>query len=346
MGSTRRTLLKRCSIVATALGVPGISGASSGGNPSDSSLRLRGTVADPLSISEIHRKKRRLLSELPRESVPDIRAEDLSGKDKPLAYNFDIIDGAPSEWMGVHYDEGKRRTEPAEIEERIHRKAAESARRRRRAKSRRATGTETEGDGVVTTSSTTDDWGNWFEQAESRGYKSDNDGNEMGWTSYWKKDPDNNSNQGLETEVRMRPYNTGLRAWENSRSEMKFDYNGTTFDYVSDYGPGNSIGSNTSAMELSMGSDGVLGVSYSSSVTSSNLDIDNKSNTDSDDYVKHKYDISGDLRYNTVRVNQSAVTRDTDPTGDTTYCNQSMSADFAAVLKLNTISNSIRVYWT
>jgi len=55
-------------------------------------------------------------------------------------------------------------------------------------------------------------------------------------------------------------------------------------------------------------------VGVSKSNTSSEIDIDNQSDTyGGNHYVNQRFSISGDLKWNTVRVNQGATTVETDP---------------------------------
>lgn len=377
--STRRSFLRSSCIVTGGLVAPGVAAAS--GRNEKQKLRMRGDLSDPLSLSHIHEQKRAIIEDSDAyasdEVVPDVQIQGAANEDKILAYNFDIIGDVPSEWTGIFTkrkakqkkkkkgkpdkkDDEKERKRKAKraIENKAEKDADERAKKKRKRKRKDGTGNGKEnsvhagigalGNGQVgaTTgaSAATVDWGSWTKQAESDSYITGTDGNDLSWESKWKKDPENNSNQGLNTELTMRPYDQGLHPWDNEYARMEFDFNGSTYDDIGDYGPGNTIGTNTQSFSLAVSSDKTVEVGVSSSTTSSNVDIDNKSDTDAD-YVKHKYTISGDLVNNTVRINQSAVTEGTDSSDPVTYCNQDLDGHFDAFYEHKTLEQDIKVHW-
>lgn len=282
-----------------------------------------------------------------------MQVQGFSDNDHILAYNFDIVDEAPIEWTGIYReteDAGTVETRDVETEsqrnnspkETLHRAAEEHA---------EDVGNGTEIQATSTDDPDEDDWNNWDKVTESDNLLTTDNDNDLSWESKWKKDPNNIENQGINTEIKLRPYNKGLNPWLTNKATMKLDFNKSTYDEISDYGPSNSIGSNTQSISLGLSSDKVVNVGVSSSTTSSNLDIDNKSDTD-ESYVKHNFDISGDLRENTVRINQTAVTSATTPSSDTTYCNLDLDATFRTLASYNMIpinketpDKDIRMYW-
>ncbi|WP_222913911.1 hypothetical protein [Natrinema sp. SYSU A 869] len=317
-----------------------------------------------MSPAEIQERKQEIVEDsnlyAQAEAVPGMQVQGYSDKDNILAYNFDIVDGTPIEWTGIYKESRVVGTESQESgvvgtesqrdnspEQTLHRAAGEHA-------EDVGNGTETQSlsTNEVQTSQDEKIWGDWDKQAESDSLITTDDGNDLSWESKWKQDPNDLGNQGLNTELTLRPYNTGLYPWLTNKAIIDVDFNGSTYDEISDYGPPNSIGSNTQSISLGLSSDEVVNVGVSSSTTSSNLDIDNKSDDD-EDYVKIHFDISGDLRENTVRLNQSAVTTGTEDSSDTTYCNQDLEATFETLashdgmpLEKESPSQNIRMYWS
>lgn len=351
-------MLQASGIAASALITSGIGTASSSSSAGKQKLRLRGNLSNPLSIPEIYEQKEAVIrnSSLYEENstVPNIQAKGFSQDEKVLAYNFDIVNGVPTEWTGTHKSVPNAETASASTagvtkkerreaaEQRILNKAAVDAQEKRKQKNNTTEDSVTQSS--VSTSTTTDSWSDWTKKAESDNYITSDNGNDLSWESKWKHDPSDTSQQGLNTELIMRPYDQGLNPWENVDCEIDFDYNGSTFKEIADYGPGNSIGTNTDTFNLAVSSDSVVQVGISSSTTSSNMDIDNKSDTDAN-YVYHWYDISGDLTTNTIRVNQSAVTAGTDESEAVTYCDQDLQGMFNSPGGREYVNKEIKVEW-
>ena len=106
MKSSRRSVLKTGGIVAASLGAPGVVAASgeSNANERTDKLRLRSDGEDPLDPTEIQREKERVLHTqgLTANSGNRLADSEVSAPkgSEIVAYNFDIIDGRPREWVG------------------------------------------------------------------------------------------------------------------------------------------------------------------------------------------------------------------------------------------------------
>ena len=72
---------------------------------SKNKLRIRRSISDPISPEELAERRRKIIRESPdvRDGARSVRrtSVDLDVNQHIVAYNFDIIDGAPSEWVGV-----------------------------------------------------------------------------------------------------------------------------------------------------------------------------------------------------------------------------------------------------
>ncbi|WP_396612840.1 hypothetical protein ACH9L7_06100 [Haloferax sp. S1W] len=356
MEETRRSFLQTSGITAGTLLVAGFGSQHTAAAKPESKSRLRGTLSNPIPAAKVKREKNRLinarLEERGVDTVPTVGLQDMPDDHHIVAFNFDIIDGTPSGWVGVVADPAKGRHQPDSLDEvrrgrvsTVHQKAKHNAKARSR---RREQAHSTNTDDVTT--QTTDDWSDWNTQVSERHEIVGSDGNETGYDIKWKSDPSNYSNHAVETEVRMLPQPTDwvTEDWVNEWADPLLTFNGSCIDEVSDYGPGNSIGSITNTISLSVSSDDVVEVGASQSNTSSNVDIDNHSDTyGGDNYVNQKFTISGDLQWNTVRVNQSASTAGTTYSSGDKYCDMDLVAKYRWGTSINTHKHTynFNVFW-
>lgn len=356
MEESRRGLLKASGITAATLLAPGVGARQASASGPETKVRLRGTLSNPIPSEKVGRAKARVvedhLADADVDAVPNVRRKELPDDSHIVAYNFDVIDGEPFGWAAIVADPAKGHQRPDDLakvrRERVanaHRKAERNANERAQLRRQTDDGTSTQD---VSTQST-DDWSDWNTAVHERDSYTGSDGNETGYTIDWKTDPSKYSDQGVEAETRMYPCETDqwTSDWQNRWASPYFDYNGSVIDYVEDYGPGNSVGSVTETISLSLSSDKVVEVGASKSNTSSNVDIDNHSNTDSGDYVNQKFSISGDLKGNTVRVNQSASTVGTSASSGSTYCNIDLKAKYRWGDCCQTMKHTIpyELYW-
>lgn len=317
------------SVLVTSLGA-----GSALAKGSDGTVRLRGTLSNPISASKVEAALRQAAdAELAgSDPVPTIEVDDMPDHHHVVALNVDVIDGSLSSWAGVVGEPSAGLRTPDSLgqvrRERVaavHEKAKRNANERARLKQEDTTTQD------VTTQTTYEDWSDWNTQVSHRDEIVGSDGNETGYDVKWKADPSNYAHQGVEAEIRMLPQSTDMWTadWQNRWADPYFGFNGSIIDHVADYGPGNSIGSVTETISLSVSSDKVVEVGASSSNTSSNVDIDNHSDTyGGDHYVNQKFSISGDLKWNTVRVNQAACTQGTDPTSGSDYVNMDLDSKY------------------
>jgi hypothetical protein len=342
MDKSRRSFLKMGSIAAGTLLAPGIGGQQVRANKSKNKSRFRGNLSNPIPASRVRREKNRIINnefENNDDPVPSIEMEDIPAHHNIVAFNFDVIEGTPTGWVGVVADPAKDAKRQSPVA-RIHEKADRNA----RATANKSSTTEN------SSQSTNDDWGDWNDEVTERNEIVDDNGNESGYDIKWKSDPEDFSNQGIEAELRLLPQETDQWSgdWQNRKADPYFGFNGSVIDNVSDYGPGNSVGSNTETISLSVSSDKTVEVGASKSNTSSDIDIDNQSDTyGGDHYVNQRFSISGDLKWNTVRVNQGATTVETDPQWDTQYCDMDLMTkyEWGECCKISKITYDYNVGW-
>lgn len=338
MEKSRRSLLKSSGIVAGTLLAPGVGAQQVRADKPEQATRLRGSFSNPIPAEKVRREKARIVNDRLEtsgvETVPSVGLDDMPDHHRIVAVNFDIIDGTPSGWVGIVGDPAVGQQRPDDLGEarrrrvaNVHRKAKQNANARAQLRTQ-ASSTDTTQD--VTTQAT-DDWSDWNTQVSERHEITGSDGNETGYDIKWKSDPSDYSNHAVETEVRMLPQGTDMWTadWQNRWADPLLEFNGSRIDHVSDYGPGNTVGSVTETISLSVSSDKVVQVGASKSNTSSEVDIDNQSDTyGGDHYVNQKFNISGDLKWNTVRVNQSASTAGTTYSSGDTYCDMELVAKY------------------
>ncbi|WP_143095809.1 hypothetical protein [Natronobacterium haloterrestre] len=92
---------------------------------------------------------------------------------------------------------------------------------------------------------------------------------------------------------------------KQDRTRIRHDWNSDHAELES-YGPGNTEGTSSEGWSLGFSSDGIVNVGRTWSRTEPDLDVNNESEK-SLDLARHKFDFSGDLKSNTVRVNNSSV---------------------------------------
>lgn len=338
MEQSRRSFLKISGVAAGSVFATGLSARSVKAKGSKDKSRLRGNLLNPIPAAKVRREKDRIINNRLEHSdvdtVPTVGLENMPDDHHIVAFNFDIIDGTPSGWVGVVADPAKGHQRPdslADVRQQrvahVHQKAKQNA--NERAQLRKQAGSTSTTQDVSTQS--TESWSNWNDEVTERHEIVGSDGNETGYDIKWKSDPADYSNHGVETEVRMLPQETDqwTADWQNRWADPLLTFNGSCIDHVSDYGPGNSIGTVTDTISLSVSSDKTVEVGASKSNTSSNVDIDNQSDTyGGDNYVNQKFSISGDLKWNTVRVNQSASTAGTTYSSGDKYCDMDLVAQY------------------
>lgn len=343
---TRRSMLKKGGIVMSGLLFSRNVAASKASRPS---LTIRHDIdQDSISPSYIEERKQELIS-----SSTGIRDEssfghrspiELSENEKITAYNLDVFDGAPTEFISSYEDQDEavsaqnnRQVESfAEIVEKQHDKADRIMEQRR---SNNATST--------TSPLASWDFGDWTKMARNRWHKTDKYGNEMGWTVAWRRNPSNSSKQALKTEIRMYPKNnSGTYEADSAKSAIRFNKSRVT---VRDHKPGNTIGSSTSSFNLGFGGGNVT-VGYTSGTTNSNLEINDWSNIDSQMNVIHQYELntSSGLVHNSLFLN-AAATADVNGASGATFANIDLNSTFGTLTPsqrdVTNLGNSYRYSW-
>lgn len=357
MEESRRSFLKTSSIVAgTVLGT-GLGARQVQAKKSEDKSRLRGTLSNPIPAAKVRREKNRIvnnqLTNSDVDTVPTVGLSDMPDDHKIVAFNFDVIDGTPSGYVGVAADPAGGYKRPESLanarQQRLAKvlgKARQNANVRSRLRSQASSTSSTQDVSIQST----DSFGDWTDQVTERHEIVGSDGNETGYDIKWKSDPNDFSNHAVETEVRMLPQPTDMwtEDWQNRFADPLLTFNGSCIDNVEDYGPGNSVGTVTNTISLSVSSDDVVEVGASKSNTSSNVDIDNHSDTyGGDNYVNQKFTISGDLKWNTVRVNQSASTTGTTYSSGDKYCDMDLVAKYRWGTSVQTHKHTynFNVFW-
>ena len=195
-----------------------------------------------------------------------------------------------------------------------------------------------------------EDWSDWNKLVENDWYEYDGYGNNIGWVVQWRSSPEDYDVQGIKTNLNINPNNPPED--QNRYVILEQDYNSSYAQIEEDdYRPYNSRGSTSSTwdigLDISSLSDLTLGVGHSSSHSKSELDIDDKSsvNDPSKQNIHHKYDISGDLSVNTVRMDQVGIA-DANPTSGETFVNVDLEGYFwRDTVYTSAAKNSYRYYW-
>ncbi len=359
----RRKLLKAAGVATTGALASGVaSAADERQSASELSFTRRYQPGQrPIEPDEIEARKEELL-----ETSPTI--DGLIGRRSPIelsedeiivAYNFDVFDGVPTEYVGTHERSEekvtpmqKRSGEGTTLSEQVREQHAKadallSSRKRQYASS----GTpRTSNVQSVGTTSNDDQFADWTKLVRSRHHKTDDEGNEMGWTCEWRRNPSQPSAQALKTQIRMYPKSDDLYGdyeADTAESAMRFNKDLVT---VRDHKPGNTIEQSSSSYSLAW-VDGNLQVGFGGSTTSSNLHIDDKSNVDSEMKVIHKYNVSGGLRDNSLFLN-AASTVDANETSGETFVNIDLHSTFQ-IYKVywstwtpSPLENHYRYYWS
>jgi hypothetical protein len=357
MEETRRSFLKISSIAAGSVLASGVGTQNVKANEPKNKLRLRGNLSNPIPAAKIREIKNRIISSQLETSNSDIIAvielEDMPDDHNIVAFNFDIINGTPYGWVGVVANPAKGSQRPdslANVRQQrvayIHQKAKQNANARSQLR-KQASSTDTTQDATI---QAIKNWSNWNTGASNRQEIVDSDGNETGYDITVKYDPRDPSNFGAETEVRMLPQTTDpvTADWQNRRANPLFRFNGSCIDNVSDYGPGNSVGTISETISLGLSSDEVVEIGASKSNTSSNIDIDNHSDTyGGNNRVNQRFSISGDLKHNTVRINQAATTVGTTRPSGVKYCDMTLRAKYrwGACCKTQTHRYNFNIFW-
>lgn len=347
---TKRGFLKATGITTGALLASGTASAAQTAT-NTKKIRLRGDKSNPLSYSQIWGEKKSLLEDsdvyASRSNIPIARNNLPSSDYKVLAYNFDIIDGVATEWSGIYKNSGGESTatdnestattSTADLGTagdpvgRIFAAAKEDVEKRDERHTSSTTSVTTASTTSYSTSSVAD-WSSWDIDTESDNLIVTSDGNDMSWESKWKYNPNDTTQQGINSELTVRPYTDGLYPWTNNDCSIRSEFNEAKIDEIADYGPPNTITSETTSYTLGFTGNAVE-VGASTSITSPDLVVSNHSDTDAY-HVDHSYDINGGLEDNTVRVNQAAVTSGTRLgdviSGSQLYCTIELDAWFSS----------------
>jgi len=285
----RRSLLKRSAGLSTAGIAIGSTTASR-----DRTLRVRRRKADALSTDEIADRRQELLKHsADTGSIEEgAVANPEFGEDEHLvAYNLTITDDVPVEYFGtvkqsIETAPGvapERNSSPSSTDPvgRIHQKAERKLRLAQRK-------TRTDSEAAISRGEW-EDWEDWTKVGKTYGDKQDNHGNNHGYlvkfktnpesgdeyvtTSRSEMDPGSNSNDSrfLSTQVRHK------HEWSESdpvNAEMR------------DTEPPSDVGSSTTQMGLSLQSDRIVSINLTNSVTRSNLEVENRSSPNQNNYHK------------------------------------------------------------
>ena len=249
-----------------------------------------------------------------RYALPDLDA--YSG-DTIVAYNFDIVDGNPVEFIGriadnEHVDESEELSDEQLIAD-VHERADERA---AAVNQRRLT--------VEPTGTNPENWSDWDQLTKLDDFIEDSAGNAFGWTIDYRENPQDRSTNAVTTEARMTPVTVDVvdttKNWHNIAMQHKHDWknNSLVESDMFQHGPGNTVGTTSTGwtFETSLDSSGsTFTIGYSKTNTKSNIDIDDKSSPDVDNRSEHRVEITGDLRFNFVAINTASVA-DVQFTGD------------------------------
>jgi len=283
-----------------------------------------------------------------------------------LAYNFDVIDDSPSEWFGIvstsdkggDDGNGKKPDIPPGRVKRIHNKAdkrkkrggsgaaGKSNRVDKRSTRTYASLSERIRRGSTSNSTVPDNWDTgWTQLQQNEWSKIDSNGNELGWKVTWKSDPSSNV-EGVNTFLTSLPYNKGAHAWHTNWSKIIYDFENSNVEVGPDgYGPGNSVGSNATSFTLEASTNDVVTVGLAQTMTESNIDTDVSLDIyQGNAYVKHKYDISGDLNSQDVTVS-SATVGEVERSSGETFVNIDLKAQFDSYGFYNKVQNGYHYYW-
>lgn len=328
MRLSRRSTLKAGGIAMATLAASGVTTAKRDTDQQSRSLRLRGSHSEPLNPEEIQNAKRDLENEFAQAlntvegAVADTDPSNLDQK-RIVAYNFDIINGVPSQWIGT-VDQGRGRNEPPRKPEpqngrKSYGDPAASVRNQAEADAERKDQLTGHGEtrDKVTTADLPDisDWNAMYHDTLYHETSSDNS---MHWELFHVANPTDFSTQAFEIDCWVKPdQDTGWtsRNWRAEEAHINMDF----ADDYDDHGPGNTIGSNTSYFEIGTDPDSVIAVTYGESVTNSNLQIDDKSFPWSDN-VEHEYDFDGDLRENYIEFNMGGMVTNVTANSGSTFC--------------------------
>jgi len=314
-------------------------------------IRIRRSTADPLSPSELAEKRRevvdkasdtRTMDDSPTPRRSPIRLED---HEYIVAYNLDIIDGAPSEWVGIaemaseQSNDGVARVASSrDIVANIHSQAKQNAQGRKYLKQ------QNEADILTLSSEDSDKWSDWDRLLENEWHKQDDHGNKTAWTVQWKADPADSQKHAVHAELRMYPYHSGTAPWDNEGAKINFEFNDCV--EVESHEPGNSIGSNTKSWSLGYSSGGEVSIGIGGATTSSNLDIDDTTVIDgNENHVTHTYTFNGDLEGNSLFLPASATAVSEWNSGEKFVEVDLVSRYWQWWRGPHTLSNSYEYYW-
>ncbi|MFC4407335.1 hypothetical protein [Haloarchaeobius iranensis] len=316
-------------------------------NP-QTSVRIRRDRANGLSETELRNHRRAAIQNWSdRDSsdysfaVSEFETED---GETIIAYNFDIINGSPVEFIGTVVEarppEGRTQQRvgiTAEQVTDIHNKADEKA-------------SEIQNAGVSSnySSSSPDDWSDWNTLNQTDWYTTDGADNTFGVTINYRENPADLDTHAVETEVDLIAAGVDNgdendSYWQNHTASLKHDWkDGTGIDAeLVNRAPGNTVGQTTSGWELAASagypSGGTFTLGYSESNQSPEIDIDDKSQPYTDKYVKHEADISGDVRYNAVNLNTASVAQSQYVSNPYVYNPTSVEINLEAIYKRNPI---------
>ena len=301
MRRTRRSVLKAGGMAAVTIAAAGITTANQDENGDENKLNLRGGRDSPLDPTEIQEQKEQILDEADYDGPVANIPIGIESSKKLVAYNFYVNDDKIVQWKGtidredpevsrdrVNNDE----IDPVDIpepEKSVLSKADEHAK------------VMESGDITPTSTQFNDPIQDWGVDYEDDDFHESNDGNKANRTIYWAMKPDNDNRHAINSQMWVRPNRSpNSRKWNHEKTVAEIDW-GSWTDY-GDHGPGNTIGSNADYTEIGTTTDEFLSVAIGEQVTSSNLNINDKSDP-SIDYVKHQYDISGDLTENYAELN-------------------------------------------
>lgn len=375
--NSRRNFLRGTGMAIGSIIHPMSVSATQSKQQMDQAIRIRGSILDPLDPSELAEKRREIV-----DKASDTRTTDyyptprrspveLDDNEYIVAYNLDLIDGAPSEWVGIAEMTNERSKEgasgqgpynqrprewskstadshqiseisgkvpPGDLVTDIHSRAKQNAQMRKYRKQENKT------DAFSSNSVNANEWGNWDTSIENEWYKKDEDSNKTGWTVQWKTDPSEPQKHGVHAELRMYPHHSGLWAWDNKEAKINFEFGDDVG--VESHEPGNTIGSNTESWSLGYSSGGEVSIGIGGATTSSNLDIDDTTVIDgNENHVTHTYTFSGDLKGNSLFLPASATAVSEWNSGETFVDFDLVSKYFNYWRGTNKIANSYEYYW-
>ena len=185
------------------------------------------------------------------------------------------------------------------------------------------------------------DWGDWNRMAYNDWYDVDEVDNRTGWTVEWKRDPSDASNQGTTVQLRTDPDDGYYCKW----SKIEQLYNDSVGEVDNDYKPYNTSGMTSSGWNVGFDSDRLVSIGISQTTSESNLDVNNQSDIDRAEDVIHEFDLGGDLKYNTVRVNASACMKNVDEMSDTEFVEINLDSKYWGNYWQSNIDNSYVYKW-